>query len=65
MEATPRSMTAEKSRGWLEIGWFSDQIDRADAKIWKKFEQASERTNERKSKNLKNFQNFSKYIVDD
>ena len=49
VEVTPGSVTAEKSQGWLEIGCFSDQIDRADVrtKICKKLnERVSEQTNE-------------------
>ena len=58
--------TAEKSRGWLEIGWFSEQIDRRELKF-EKFsnkrasEQASKQTKQTK-KSKKKFEIFFNFF---
>ena len=53
--------TAEKSRGWLEIGRLLDQIDRVDANYFSKiFERTSKRTNEQNNRNKQ--ENFEKNI---
>ena len=52
--------TTEKSRGWLEIGRFLDQIDRVDANYFSKNFQTNERASKRtkQSKQTKLFRSF-------
>ena len=61
VEVTPGSIMAEKSRGWLEIGRFLNQIDRADANYFSKNFRTNKRAN-KQTKQSKQTKNFRKQI---